>query len=129
MSYKEITTVEIAFNKRGLDPSKMPDLSMIPERFHKYMLACYKLAVVIEAINGDWRPDYTDHDQPKYYAWPWVEADEKRPGGFGFSLTGFGLSYTLTYVGSRLCMEKREYVYHLYEHFKELLIDHHLIIE
>jgi hypothetical protein len=129
MSYKKITTIEAAFKKQGLDPKIMPDVSMLPDRLKKYMLACYILPIIFEAVNEGWTPDYTNSNQPKYSLWAYVDADKKQPGGFGFSLSNCDYSIADSSAGSRLSAETSDKLAHIFEHFKQLFIDHHLITE
>lgn len=62
----------------------------------------YKLQVINKALNGDWIPDFSDKNQPKYY--PWFEYK----AGSGFGLISVVISYASTFVGSRLCFKTRE---------------------
>lgn len=63
------------------------------------------LSIVAKVLNGDWQPDWTNHNQNKYY--PFFE---KKQTGSAFSFGGYGsgYSYAGTYVGSRLCFKDRE---------------------
>jgi hypothetical protein len=67
---RSIKTVEDAFKKNGYDSSKLPDLSMIPSKFRDQLLTCFLLMVIFEAINDGWEPDFSNHNQAKYYPWP-----------------------------------------------------------
>jgi hypothetical protein len=134
MHYKKITSWEEACKVNGVDPSKLPDVSMIPVKFQNWLIATYKLGVITEAINTNedgkiWTPDYNNPDQWKYFPYFEVEATESNPSGVGFSRSGYGDWDASAGVGSRLCFETREQVYHIQEHFKELFIQFHLIQE
>lgn len=100
---KKVKTWEAAFKLKGLDPKKLPDVSMLPEGYRKSVVAQFILIVVAEALNGDWVPDYTDIDQYKYFPWFRVKADSKRPSGFGLSCHDCGRWDTGTVCGVRLC--------------------------
>jgi hypothetical protein len=57
--FKSIKTVEDAFKKNGYDSAKLPDLSMIPEKFRTQLTNCFLLMVIFEAINDGWEPDFS----------------------------------------------------------------------
>ena len=101
--FRTIKTKEDAFKKCGYDPAILPDLSMIPEKFRDSLITAFILMVIFEAINDGWEPDFSNHNQAKYYPWPWVLSS-----GFGFSYSDFYYDITLTTVGSRLCFESQE---------------------
>ena len=114
--FRTIETVQDAFKKLGMDPSEVPDLSRIPERFREPLMGVYNLMVGFDAINDGWRADFSKKDQKKWYAWPWVNS-----AGSGFGFTGSVYYYGGTYagVGSRLCTDAREKIVHLFEKFNE----------
>ena len=101
--FKTIKTFEDACTKLALDPTKLPDTSLIPEEFSRPIIAAYKLMIIFKAINQGWIPDWNDYDQYKYYPWFGVLSS-----GFGFSASAFNSACTSTCVGSRLCFSSRE---------------------
>ena len=106
--YKSIKTFGDACKKENIDPEKLPDVSALPEEFHKPIIAVYRLMIIFKAINNGWRPDWSKSSQWKYYPWFGVLAS-----GFGFSYSGFAFTYSYSSVGSRLCTdtsEKAEYI-------------------
>jgi hypothetical protein len=113
--YKTIKTFEDACKKLGIDPTKLPDPGGITEEFHKPIIAGYKLMIVYKAINNGWRPDWSDHDQYKYYPWYRVLSS-----GFGFLDTGYGYG-THAGVGSRLLTDSAKKALYIAEQFKSLL--------
>lgn len=116
---KSITTIEAAFAAKGLAPV-MPDLTNVPLELRDYLNAQYQLAVVVEAINEGWKPDWNDTDQKKYFPWFWVNIDSSKPTGFGLSYAGADCDNSYTSVGSRLCFETREAAIFAGETFTEL---------
>lgn len=114
--FRTIESVEDAFKRLGMDPSEVPDLSHIPERFREPLMGAYNLMVGFDAINDGWRADYSQRDQKKWYAWPWVNS-----AGSGFVFAGSHYIYgdAGTGVGSRLCTDTREKTVHLFEKFNE----------
>ncbi len=73
------------------------------------------LKMVVKAINGDWTPDWSNTDQPKYYPYFAV-----LPSGSGFSGSVTDDFYEDTLVGSRLCFENQAKVNHAIKHFEDL---------
>jgi hypothetical protein len=113
--FRTIKTVEDAFKKNGYDSTKLPDFSMIPEKFRTQLTTCFLLMVIFEAINDGWEPDFSDHSQGKYYPWPWVLSS-----GFGFSHSYCDCDYATTFVGSRLCTDTSEKAIYILNQFPDL---------
>lgn len=124
MNFKNIKSFSDACKALGLSEDKLPEVSMLPEKHQKSIIAFYKLVTIIEAINNGWTPDWSDDDQWKYYAWFGVEADESNRSGSGFSYSDFNISDTYTFVGSRLCVDSREKALYLGEQFADLYKDY-----
>ncbi len=76
----------------------LPDVSMLPERNQKAILAFYKLSVIIQCVNEGWEPNWRDWDERKYF--PWFDVLH---AGLGFSSTFNTASNTHASIGSRLC--------------------------
>lgn len=75
-----------------------------------------EIKMFYEALNEGWEPDYSDNNQPKYYAWvKWVSWR-------GLSLYAVLCDRAITNVGPRLSAKKVEYVHHafkcIYDSFK-----------
>lgn len=81
----------------------LPDVSFLPDRNQKAILAFYKLSVIIQCVNEDWVPNWQDWNEPKCY--PWFEVNS---AGLGFSFTSYAASYSSAYFGSRLCFKTPE---------------------
>jgi hypothetical protein len=113
--FRTIKTVEDAFKKNGYDSTKLPDLSMIPEKFRTQLITCFMLMVIFEAINDGWEPNFSNHTQGKYYPWPWVSSS-----GFGFSRSDCHFASTITTVGSRLCTDTSEKALYILDQFSDL---------
>ena len=111
--YKTIKTFEDACKKIDLDPAKLPDVSIMPEKFRKPIIAASKLMIIYEAINNGWIPDWSNHSQYKYY--PWFEV---LSSGFGFSYSDYYCDFTFTLVGSRFCTDSSEKALYIAEQFK-----------
>lgn len=121
MKYTEITTVEAAFNALGRDVNALPDFSMLPEKHQKPLLDHVKLVTVIEALNEEWKPDYSKgNNQRKYEIWFDVIEDKSKPSGFGLSLRGVDHWCSHSTVGSRLCFVSIPVAEHAFKYFREL---------
>jgi len=117
--FRTIENVEDAFKRLCMDPSEVPDLSRIPERFREPLMGAYNLMVGFDAINDGWRADYTKRDQKKWYAWPWVNS---AGSGVDFTHSNYCFADTFTDVGSRLCTDTRDKIVHLFEKFNKEFI-------
>jgi len=95
--YRTITSFELACEKLSI-PATLPDVSMLPERFRKALIAVYRLFIIFEAINDGWVAEMGNSSQTKFYPWLWVLSS-----GCGFDLSYYFCGHANTSVGSRLC--------------------------
>ena len=134
--YKEITTVEEAFKRQKdqIDLSKLPDLSSLPSKFSRGMLALLKLQVVTEAVNNDdpkepeFKADFNDRNQEKWFPWYVGGAADGSGSGFRFLVTLYGWSNSYASGGARLALKDEERADHMNEYFSELYKDLWLIL-
>lgn len=119
--FRTIKSFEDACAKEGIDPKKLPDVSMIPEEFAKPIISAYKLMVIFKAINNGWKPDWSNSSQWKYYPWFVVLAS-----GFGFSYSCYYYGHSHTAVGSRFCTDSIEKAMYIAEQFKAEYKDYFL---
>lgn len=122
----KIKTYAEACKKLGIKASALPDVSMLPLKDRKAIVSHYKLTKVVEALNDGWKPNWNDSNQSKYVAWLRVQADEKRPAGFGFSHTHYDHWFTATICGSRLCFKSSELALYAAKQFSNLYKDYFL---
>jgi hypothetical protein len=122
-----IQTFEEAAEKLGIDPKALPEVSALPEKHQKAIIAHYKLVIIAQAINDGWEPDWSNDDQWKYYPWFYVDASADKPSGSGLSYHDYDSVRSRTDVGSRLCFDSREAARYAGEKFKELYEDYFLI--
>jgi hypothetical protein len=107
MAQPKIKTFEAACEALKLDPIKVtPTVTGYPKAHAAALVALAKLIIIIQALNGDWKPDWQDTDQPKYYGWWDLNKDKSNPSGF--RLGSVGGYYGGSDVGSRLCFRSRE---------------------
>lgn len=79
-----------------------------------------RLSIIATALRGEWKPDWSNHNQKKWY--PYFEHTKS---GVGFSGTDYDYWNSITSVGSRLCFPTAE----LAEYFgKEFISDHRILL-
>lgn len=117
---KKIKSFEDACKALGIDPTKLPEVSMLPEQHRNAVVAYYKLFIIAQALNEGWEPNWNDTDEWKYYPWFDVEADESNTSGSGLSFDDYAYTYTSATIGSRLCYKSSELAVYAGEQFKEL---------
>src|SRR3989339_137308 len=79
----------------------LPDVSFLPDRNQKAIIAFYKLSVIIQYVNEDWEPNWEDSSELKYY--PWFDM---RSAGLGCSATYSPASATNASIGSPVCFKR-----------------------
>lgn len=128
MSYKKITTIESAFKaqKDKIDLTKLPDLSMLPDRMSRGMLALLKLQVITEAVNNDdskvpeWKADYNDSNQRKWFPWYYGGSSDGSGSGFRFAYSHFNWAATSSAFGARLALKDEDRSDFMNKHYSEL---------
>jgi hypothetical protein len=113
--YTTIKTIEDAFKKCGVDPKIRPDVSMLPAKHGSFLITCFLLTIVFEAINDGWEPDYRNHSQAKYFPWPWVSSS-----GFAFADSDFSYGHSSACVGFRLCTDSADKARYVLTQFEDL---------
>lgn len=66
--------------------------------------AYFMLIHIIRIKNNGWKPDWNDSSQYKYYPW----FDMRTNSGSRFSCGDYGIWFTYSYVGSRLCFKSEK---------------------
>ena len=123
--YTDIKTFEDACKALNLNAETViPDFSQYPEEDRKALVAHAKLIIINKAINGGWKPDWSNDDQYKYY--PWFDMDSSASGG-GFSYDDCAYWSTYSDVGSRLCFETREKAKYAGKQFESLYKEYFVI--
>lgn len=98
---ESIKTVEDALNVTGMPVT--PEFNEVPEEMRDYFKAVYAAVAITKAIVGDWKADWNNGSQRKWY--PWFEMSS---GGFGFVDTVYGSSAAYAGNASRLCFPTKE---------------------
>ena len=92
----KIKSIKGAYKYVGADFSQRPTFEHLSKKDKIYALAAYDLPVVIKALNkegnggNDWAPNWNDRNEIKYSVWVGVDANKKKPSGFGFSYSDYG---------------------------------------
>lgn len=97
-----------------------------PKGLSKDVIAYMKLCIIAKALNEDWKPDWHNHDERKYYPWFWM-GDPGEKGSVGFSCSGYDYVSTGSAVGSRLCFKSRGLAIYAGEQFTEIYKEFYLI--
>lgn len=115
----EIKSFEEACQYKGLDPQKvLPDVSGFPKEHQQAIVSHAMLIIIVAALNENWKPDWNDMNEEKWYPWFDMEKTESNPSGFGLCVAHF--VHTFTFVGSRLCFRTRALAQYVGTQFSEL---------
>jgi len=109
-----------ACKKLNVDPKSVEAFKTLPKEYKKYMTAMYKLTIITQAINENKKANWNDSNEPKYFPWFQIEANDKNPSGVGFSHSDFAFWRTGTFVGSRLSFRNREDCLYAIKQFESL---------
>ena len=96
----------------------VPDFSNLPEDLRTYFENQYKMAVITEALNEGWNPDWADGGQQKWF--PWFYHKPKSSSGFAFGGTIYRLSAARAGDGARLCFRTKALATYAGEQFLEI---------
>ena len=120
--FRTIKSFEDACKRQKLNPTFLPDVSMIREELRKFVIVAYKLAIIFKAINNGWTPNWSDYSQYKYYPWLSVLSS-----GFGFTASSYDSAFAITVVGSRLCTDTSEKALYIAKQFEAEYKDYLLL--
>lgn len=124
----KIKTFEDACNALNINPeTSLPEVTMLPEKHQKAVVALTKLIIIAEALNEGWQPDWSDSTQWKYYPWFDMEDSVKQPSGSGLSFFGYADGRSFSVVGSRLAYKSRELARYAGKQFAKEYADYFLI--
>lgn len=95
------------------------DVQMHPN-LSDHIVARLKLILIASVLRGDWKPDFENRNQQKWY--PWFEY--LAGSGFDFSNSDYDYGIAATTVGSRLCFPTKELSDYFGKQFIELHREH-----
>ncbi|KQS34016.1 hypothetical protein [Dyadobacter sp. Leaf189] len=99
----KVQSFEEACVALGLNPAEELPYSVATTNRQRGINAVAKLAIIAEALNEGWKPDWSNWNERKYY--PYFD---KAAGGSGFSFDDFYCDASYTGVGSRLVFRTAE---------------------
>lgn len=73
------------------------------------------LEIIIEALNEEWKPDFNDIRQSKWYCFYYVSSS-----GLGCSISSYSPTAAITHFGVRLCLKSKELADYIGEQFENL---------
>lgn len=114
-----IKTFEDACKETGIYPTELTVSGTgITDDHMRGIAAFHKLTIIAKALNGDWKPDWNNSSEYKYY--PWFDLEN------GFVFYVYDCLSQSSCVGSRLCFKSSELATHAGKQFidiyKELFI-------
>ena len=107
-NYKQIKTYEDALRVLGRE-----DFSR--ENLYPREIARRKLEIIIEALNGGWKPNFNDIKQSKWYCFS-IGVNT----GLGFSSSTISHTAANTNFSILLCLKSKEIADYVVEQFKDL---------
>ena len=148
---ERIKTFEDAVNAIGEDHPLVAQYKTINSAFKEadnnlHLFAYTRLAIIAEALNEGWRPEYTE-DEYRYYPWFGLYTQEEYDdmddedkercrfvgrssfnanayGGLVFADAIYGSAYSGSYIGSRLAFKSRELAIYCGKQFIEIWINY-----
>ena len=114
-----IKTFEDAYAEADEATKKEFDVQIHPN-LSDHIVARLKLILIASVLRGDWKPDFENRSQQKWY--PWFEF--LAGSGFVFSGSSYGYDNAYTSVGSRLCFPTKELSDYFGKQFIELHREH-----
>lgn len=148
---ERIKTFEDAVNAIGEDHPLVAQYKTINSVFKEvdnnlHLFAYTRLAIIAEALNEGWRPEYTE-DEYRYYPWFGLYTQEEYDdmddedkeccrfvgrsdsganahGGLVYADAYFGSAYSRSYIGSRLAFKSRELAIYCGKQFLEIWINY-----
>lgn len=148
---ERIKTFEDAVNAIGEDHPLVAQYKTINSAFKEadnnlHLFAYTRLAIIAEALNEGWRPEYTE-DEYRYYPWFGLYTQEEYDdmddedkeccrfvgrsnhnafayGGLVCAYASYGSAYSVTNIGSRLAFKSRELAIYCGKQFIEIWINY-----
>lgn len=134
--YKKITSVDEALKRHPekIDIKKATKaLSFLPEKYLRGMIALLTLQAVVFVVNNDdpkkpeWKPDYNDNDQRKWF--PWYTGGDSSGAGFRFVDSYYFWSDSSADGGARLALKDEDRAEHMNKYFQDLYKELYLVLE
>ncbi len=118
----QVTTWELAAKEYDKDPIDWLPYKTPQDSDEISVNAYFKLTKIIRLFKLGVVTDFSDFNQPKYFAW--LEY-MKQLSGLGFSGTHTDFADTYTSVGPRLSFHERNICAHIYSQFASIVAEYH----
>jgi len=122
MEKQKLESFEEYCERKGIS-AEVPDMSAFPEEMHRFLTAAFKLSVVCKSENGEWKADWTNHQQRKWFPWFILERNDSAPSGVAARLSLVALGFADSFRVSRLCLVTKEKCDFVRDNFTDLWID------
>jgi hypothetical protein len=120
----KIKSFEEACAQLGIDPV-LPEVSGLMPVHQKSIIAFYKLSTIICAMNEGWQPNWLDTTERKWFNWWYAGfAADGAAAGLVYVYSYFAASYSVAFIGSRLCFKTEALADYAAENFKDLYEDY-----
>lgn len=113
-----VKTYEEACQVVGTDPVALPDVSMLPAKHRKSVIAYIKLVTIIEALNEGWVPDFGKASQNKYF--PFFVTQRQMNGDVNIVYKDHFESNGYVDINSRLFLRTIQLARYVGQNFSEL---------
>lgn len=148
---ERIKTFEDAVNAIGEDHPLVAQYKAITNAFKEddnnlHLFAYTRIAIIAEALNEGWRPEYTENEY-RYYPWFGLYTQEEydemndddkecwrfvgRSNSFAYASGGlvcadavYGSAFSSTYIGSRLAFKSRDLAIYCGKQFIDIWINY-----
>ena len=101
--WKSVNNLNDIFRLAKVDRNKYLPYPKPKNDWERFVNATPILALVAKVFNEGWIPDWDNNDEKKWFCW-----FDMRKGGFVFSYTFYGCTFTHSYCGSRLVLVDSE---------------------
>ncbi len=117
--YKSIKTIDAALAAKGYDLAQVEEMfAAVPDELRKGIIKTFTRELIISAINGTWKADYSNRKQKKWFPWYVVQNEEPSPA-VGLSLDVCRYDRARASVGPRHTFETEEQARHYATYFRE----------
>lgn len=103
----KIKSYEDACKDQGITPLTINDFASLPKEEQQAFFSLHKISTVRKSLNGDWKADYLNYDQRKFYPYFYNQS------GVGFSFVDYYCDFTRIRVSVPaflIAIEKRQFM-------------------
>lgn len=111
---ERVIDYESACREIGIEPLTVEDFDFLPEEDQSRAFNRHQVVIGARALCGDWKPNFKDTNQAKWYAYFYGESE-------GFSSVSF-CDFYYSVSGSDLMLPTQELTDHIRKSFKDQFI-------